>query len=334
MIALHSPAICLQVQRPRSGFAPQVPGTRRQHEYRTLCNASVAIDPPHLSANESRHTLPGGMQLEVLRCAPESQAKHAPLLFLHGSGHGAWCWDQKFSPHFAQQGRDCWAISFRGQGTGSSPEKGAAPGTLVSNAADLAHFAATLPEPPVMVCHSFGGLILQKYLQTMEAEGWPRPAGVAFLAAGPPSGSGELVKRMFKSSPLRSLRITWGFITKSYLRSASATRFLFFSDKLPEDELHRYHQHLVSHPGCSLVDVSKVNAEMPIRLPPHSELPPTFVAGASSDIIVDVQAVQELAEALGTNARVFEGGHDMMLDTHWKDIADSLEEWLTTIDNC
>lgn len=62
------------------------------------------------------------------------------------------------------------------------------PGTLVSHAADLAHFVATLPEAPVMVCHSLGGLILQKYLQTMESEGWLRPAGVAFLAAGPPSG--------------------------------------------------------------------------------------------------------------------------------------------------
>ncbi len=60
---------------------------------------------------------------------------------------------------------------------------------MARNAADLAHFVATLPAPPIIVGHSFGGLVLQKYLERMGAEGWPRPAGIAFLAAAPPSGA-------------------------------------------------------------------------------------------------------------------------------------------------
>lgn len=325
-------ARCLSKQRSTLLTRPPVTRQQRQRRRFNLC-ASVVADQNDYTSADLRHVLPGGMQLEILRCLPQSpQAKRAPLLFLHGSGHGAWCWNDKFCPHFASQGRDCWAISFRGQGHGSPVEKGSVPGTLVSNAADVAHFVATLPQPPVMICHSFGGLVLQKYLQHMEVESWPCPSGVAFLAAGPPAGSGGVVKRLFLATPLRWFRILWGFITRSYLRSAEATRFLFFSEQLPQEDLLRYHKFLVDQPGGSIVDVGKMRKEMPIQLPPLKQLPPTFVAGARSDAIVDSQAVEELAEALGTEARFFDGGHDMMLDTHWKDVAGSMEEWLQTID--
>ena len=43
-----------------------------------------------------RHELPNGLHLEVLHQAPAPQAggdcSRAPLLFLHGAGHAAWCW--------------------------------------------------------------------------------------------------------------------------------------------------------------------------------------------------------------------------------------------------
>ncbi len=43
----------------------------------------------------------------------------SPLVFVHGSGHGAWAW-QNFTRFMAEQGRDCWAVSLRGQASHSS----------------------------------------------------------------------------------------------------------------------------------------------------------------------------------------------------------------------
>ena len=68
---------------------------------------------------------------------------------------------EQFTPFFAERGFDSYALSFRGQG-GSSVPPGVKPGSLQSNAADVAQFVATLPAPPVVVAHSFGGLVLQK----------------------------------------------------------------------------------------------------------------------------------------------------------------------------
>lgn len=64
-------------------------------------------------------------------------------------------------PYFAERGYDSYALSFRGQGEGERVP-GAKPGTLQSCAADVASVVASLPRSPVVVAHSFGGLVLQR----------------------------------------------------------------------------------------------------------------------------------------------------------------------------
>ena len=64
-------------------------------------------------------------------------------------------------PFFAEKGYDSYALSFRGQGA-SDRQPDAAAGTLLSVAQDVASVVASLPAPPVVVAHSFGGLVLQK----------------------------------------------------------------------------------------------------------------------------------------------------------------------------
>lgn len=148
---------------------------------------NVTAQPAACSVKVERtwHTLPGSTtKLEVLRLAASPPApstptevegqtadaaldaalqaqapQHPPLLFVHGSFHGAWCWEEHFLPHFAAEGYDCYALSLRGHG-GSElgddhPPRAA--GTLQSHVDDLASFIATLPAPPVLVVHSFSG---------------------------------------------------------------------------------------------------------------------------------------------------------------------------------
>ena len=67
-------------------------------------------------------------------------------------------------PHFCAAGYDCYAVSMRaqgGSGGGEDPAKKVA-GTLDTHAADLASVVGGLPAAPVVVAHSFAGLILQK----------------------------------------------------------------------------------------------------------------------------------------------------------------------------
>lgn len=68
-----------------------------------------------------------------------------------------------FLPYFAAQGHDTYAISFRQQGKSSQQAETKVAGSLASHAADVQHFIESLPEPPVLIAHSFGGLIAQRY---------------------------------------------------------------------------------------------------------------------------------------------------------------------------
>ena len=56
------------------------------------------------------------MKLEVIRKGERSQVCQAPLLFVHGAWHGAWCWDEYFLDYFARLGYECIAPSLRGHG--------------------------------------------------------------------------------------------------------------------------------------------------------------------------------------------------------------------------
>jgi hypothetical protein len=42
--------------------------------------------------------------LEVIDKGAGSKAHPVPLLFVHGSWHGAWCWDEHFLDYLRRQG--------------------------------------------------------------------------------------------------------------------------------------------------------------------------------------------------------------------------------------
>jgi alpha-beta hydrolase superfamily lysophospholipase len=69
---------------------------------------------------------------------------------------------EHFQPHFSAAGYDSWAVSLRGQGGSDRVVGASVAGTLDSHATDLAEVVAQMDAPPVMVAHSFGGLIAQK----------------------------------------------------------------------------------------------------------------------------------------------------------------------------
>lgn len=152
------------------------------------------------------------------------------------------CWE-KFQGYFAARGRQSAALSFVGQvmhckkenwlgvwqtvksiagrnlhgwmdGWNVQGESDARPdskvaGTIESHADDVAQVvamvSATSGRPPVLVAHSFGGLIAMKALQ-MTTEGSP-VAGLALLSSVPPSGNDGIVKRFLSSQPIWALRV-------------------------------------------------------------------------------------------------------------------------------
>jgi pimeloyl-ACP methyl ester carboxylesterase len=56
------------------------------------------------------------MKLEVIARESRGRKPHTPLLFVHGSCHGAWCWAENFLDYFAAHSYSSYALSLRGHG--------------------------------------------------------------------------------------------------------------------------------------------------------------------------------------------------------------------------
>lgn len=227
-------------------------------------------------------------------------------------------------PYFSRAGYDCYAVSQRCQGGSDRPTGVKVAGTLESLAADLGSVVAALPAPPILVAHSFAGLIAQKY---MLSPSLPPLAGCAFLCSVPPSGNKELVGRFLKRDFWLSMRITWAFVGKSFATDLGACREAFFSDALPEADLKRYQAQLAAGSPVRLIDLADMTKQVPLPKPAGPAVP-RFVLGGDRDNVVDVEAVDELAAYCGVDPVVVEGmAHDCMLDAGWREAAGALRAW-------
>jgi len=83
-----------------------------------------------------------------------------------GPGMGPWCWDH-FAERLTGHGHQVRTVRLRGQGR--------PPGRIWHRVHhyvdDVREAAAWFPGPPVLVGHSLGGLVVQKYLERHPAQG-------------------------------------------------------------------------------------------------------------------------------------------------------------------
>ncbi|KAK9816393.1 hypothetical protein WJX74_004238 [Apatococcus lobatus] len=316
LLGLHCPTFGWQVASASSHQRSDV-----QH----ICRATLQSLP----ATSLR--LRSGVILEVCRLQGPKGNNLPPLLFLHGSYHAAWCWQDKFLPYFNEAGFDVTAISLRGQGRSEVAPGQKDGGTIRSHADDLAEVISGMDQQPILISHSLGGLVAQRYVVRMEADEKERPAlrGLALLCSMPPSGNNGTAGRIMRTTPLLGARLTWGFITKSFLRSQTACKEMFFCDDMPEAELARYQQLFRTQAAkVPVVDVRSLNSNLPLPKP-DSLACPVLVVGSSNDRIVDEAGVRETAAHFGSQPLMLPDlAHDLMLDTRWRSAAQRLEDWI------
>ena len=80
------------------------------------------------------------------------------FVLVHGSWHGAWCWD-KMVPRLEAAGHQAIAIDLPGHGADSTPLEGM---TLASYADRVCETLAALPEPAILVGHSMAGVVISQ----------------------------------------------------------------------------------------------------------------------------------------------------------------------------
>ncbi|KAG6403307.1 hypothetical protein SASPL_135524 [Salvia splendens] len=296
--------------------------------------------PYELKKGQSRqfHKLPSGSNIEIIfqKGLPKIDQKPPPLVFVHGSFHAAWCWAEHWLPFFSRHGFDCYALSLLAQGESDAPD-GAVAGSLQSHAADVAHFIHNeIRLPPVLLGHSFGGLIVQQYIANEKSQEMenrhPYLAGAVLICSVPPSGNSGIVWRYLFSKPIAAFKITRSLAAKAFQTSLPLCKETFFSAAMEDHLVLRYQKLMTESSSKPLFDLRKLNASLPVP-PVKDHSMKILVLGANDDFIVDAEGLRETGRFYGVSPVCVEGvAHDMMLDYSWEKGAHVIQSWLNALD--
>ena len=224
--------------------------------------------------------------LEVIarECAGESDAP--PLLFVHGAGHGAWCWAEHFLDFFAEHGFDSYALSLRGHGESGGRER--LRWTSIANyVSDVEQVAAGLPREPVLVGHSMGGLVVQKYLEAHE------PPAAVLLAPPPRGGMLRPAVRTFLRHPWLSMQVIATGKPRRLLARPELVRKFSFSPELGEEQVRKYAARMGAESFRAFLELVCTRPD-----PARIRGVPLLVLGGGLDYFIRPPAIRRTAEAM------------------------------------
>lgn len=239
-----------------------------------------------------------------------------PILFVHGAYTGAWCWEENFLPWFARHGWASHAVSLSGHGH-SRGRDNLDNLNLDHYVADLVEVAATLPAPPILIGHSMGGMVVQKYLEQAAA-----PA-VVLMASVPPQGVIYSALGLLFTAP--QLLTDLNRIMGGGEPSAYSVRQALFHQPVSDEDIQRYWELFQPESHRAIWDMTFYN------LPDVSRVyrAPMLVLGAQYDRLFSPGQIQMTANAYGTQPEIFlDMGHAMMLERGWETVAARIDEWL------
>ncbi len=249
----------------------------------------------------------------VRRAAPRTRG--SPLLFVHGAFCGAWCWDEHFLPYFAERGYDAWALDLRGHGV-DGEDAGFA--SIEDYVEDVLAAAAVIGEPPVLLGHSMGAIVVQRAWRRARA------SALALLAPVPLQGVLGSSLMLALNSPEIFIEIN-GLQSFSGVHSASAQlRQAIFSEALPAAEAWRHLRRMRNESQRALFDLGWPQqpwiepADIPVK-----------VFAAANDRLFPPSTMEDTAQWHRGELDILQDtAHAMMLDVRWREAAQRIASWL------
>jgi len=230
-----------------------------------------------------------------------SETINDTIVFVHGAWHGAWCWEKYFVPYFENKGYTCHTFNL--------PLHDAPGSTSKINYLSLTDYVEALKEEiyqldtlPIIIGHSMGGFILQKYLEIETCK------MAILLASVPPTGVLKTTFRFLKKSYAYPSLLLFNLF--NLVNSEDKSKWAFFSEHLPADELQEYTKKMCGESYRVFLNMLFPN----IRLNYHQQIP-LLVMGAEHDNIFSVQENQLTAKKYKAELEIIPNiAHDMMLD--------------------
>lgn len=259
-------------------------------------------------------------------------SNRTPVVFVHGLWVHASAWSP-WAALFEREGFDPIVAGWPGNRV--TVEETRRDGDAVANRGVddvVAHYAdliETLSKPPVVVGHSFGGLVAQRLLD----EG--RAAAAIAIDPAPILGVTAL--------PLSQIRSTLPVLRnrRNRERAVALTERQFryaIANAIPRLEARDlFDRYAIPAPGRPLFELIRAAKDpqtpLKVNLSNHRRGPLLIIGGGRDHIVAERVTRQAAslhsASRAVTDYHVFpDRGHSMIMDSGWRDVADLVLEWM------
>jgi len=262
------------------------------------------------------------MQLEIFTRLPTEPVTRPALLCIPGAWHNAACW-LPFLDYCAQRGYRAAALNLRGHGN--------SPGRRQLHGFGLSHYVEDITttvaqlikewgQAPVLIGHSSGGWLVQKYLEQHSA-----PAGI-LLASLPPTGVRQVQNPFAEKHRWRFFLGLTGLAPRALIGNAAIVREAFYAPTTPLAYVQQQLVYLQTESSRMLFGLGGRT-----QIEPRRVQAPLLILGAGADNFLPATAVTATAQAYATQATFIPNlGHAMLTDMGWERVADAVLAWLAS----
>ncbi|ORU93197.1 MAG: hydrolase [Cycloclasticus sp. symbiont of Poecilosclerida sp. M] len=256
--------------------------------------------------------------LDVLERQPK-RAVRRPILFIHGANMSAWCWDEHFMPYFSERKHPTYALDLRGHGK-SGGQHSLSLNSIADYVDDIQRVIDQIGESPILVGHSLGGLVVQKYIEKNVV-----PAAV-LMASVPVGGLAEPLTNLAFYNPAIYAGLNLSKLFGTWFSPVDVTRESVFSGDVSDDVVIRYCTEVQPSSPKALLDALWLG--VPTEQNPFNI--PMLALAADEDTFFLPDQIEETAKAYKADfINIKDTSHAMMLDSHWQTTADAIYDWLS-----
>lgn len=246
----------------------------------------------------------------------------APVVMVHGAFCGGWVFD-RFAQPFLAAGHAVHRPDLRGHAAADDAQ--AAVGVSMRDyARDIRRLCESLPEPPLLIGHSLGGLVCQ-----MVAARTPLK-GLALLAPTAPWGvTAFTVEEILTAFGLQFLGPFW---TRAIEPDLYMMRH-FSIDRLPQAERAEVLSRLKNESGRAMWEAVNwwLDPFMTTALPSGPLKVPSLVLVGAGDMVHRPAVVRETAARIGGEFRELACmSHWLPREPGWADVAAQILDWAET----
>ena len=239
-----------------------------------------------------------------------------PLLFVHGVLHAARCWSHRFIPYLQNQGFHCFSLDLPGHGEDQAQfthQIG-----LRDYLQAVRQAVETIPQPPVLVGHSMGGYLIQRFLEKHTLP------GVILIAPLPPEGFRKPTWRLFRHAPGAFFDALLHLEMARAFRTPAQVRWAMYRDDLAESDLLERMDEIGREPFKAYVDMLLQHARRP------KQTTPALILAPEADRLISVADCRRTADWLSGEMVILpQAAHNVLLDQDWQPAANILVHWLT-----